>query len=367
MKKKKLLLLAGSILLILTLALSVSIPACAPAPAPAPAPSPTPAPAPTPSPIGPEEVLPSYVLKYQTGGVGDLPNNVASLRFMELVGEYSKGRITFEVFEGNVLADSYKMSELIMRDVFHISNASGSSEHDVRWNTLSVGGLVTTWDKARALLYPGSPMYDLWDEIGEDHNFKLIGGLLPTGFGGITLREGYRVEKLPEDAEGIKVRVPPLKNFEERFKALGFLTVPMPWAECYVGLQTGLIDGKTCTPAPEAWEMYRDVTAYFLYTKDYFEAMSSPIANRDWYYSLPLEDQEIFERAQTVTLKEWWPTAQQNEEYYLEKLEDYGIEVIGFTPEEYDSLERLIREGEWPVIEELVGKDYFDRMKAIVG
>ncbi|WP_028301389.1 TRAP transporter large permease subunit [Oceanospirillum beijerinckii] len=65
---------------------------------------------------------------------------------------------------------------------------------------------------------------------------------LSTGFGSVAIRKGVGEvpTNFPEDAKGIKMRVPPVPIGIERFKNWGFTAVPMPFAELYTALQLGM-------------------------------------------------------------------------------------------------------------------------------
>ena len=46
--------------------------------------------------------------------------------------------------------------------------------------------------------------------------------------------------------------------------------------------------------------------------------------------------------------------------------DDYGVKVVEFTPEQIDAYATFVRETSWPKLEELLGKDLMDGMRAEV-
>ena len=61
------------------------------------------------------------------------------------------------------------------------------------------------------------------------------------------------------------------------------------------------------------------------------------------------------------TEQEWsMGEGQAMETEYTQKMSDYGIEVIDFSPEEYDHLAKVVMEDVWPDCQSLVGKKLLD-------
>ena len=60
--------------------------------------------------------------------------------------------------------------------------------------------------------------------------------------------------------------------------------------------------------------------------------------------------------------------AEENERLYMQKLEeDYGVEVIEFTPEQVQAYADYVREVSWPAIEELLTKELMDGFRREIG
>ena len=78
--------------------------------------------------------------------------------------------------------------------------------------------------------------------------------------------KGSRKVRTPEDLAGVKLRMPGGESWQLLGRALGANPVPMAYAETYVGLQTGVIDGQD-NPLPNTRLMkFHEVTNQIVLT-----------------------------------------------------------------------------------------------------
>jgi len=52
-----------------------------------------------------------------------------------------------------------------------------------------------------------------------------------------------RALEIPTFPRTSKIRVPPIKSFEVTAQALGFLATPIPWADTFTAMQSGIVNG----------------------------------------------------------------------------------------------------------------------------
>jgi TRAP-type C4-dicarboxylate transport system substrate-binding protein len=80
------------------------------------------------------------------------------------------------------------------------------------------------------------------------------------------------------------------------------------------------------------------------------------------------EDREIVLQCFKDMSAESFNVAEANEAKYQKMLkDDYGVEVIVFTPEEVAVQAKFVRETTWPKLEEHLTKELMDNLKAEVG
>lgn len=267
---------------------------------------------------------------------------------------------------GGDLGDWASIFEQSMEGVVPMSLTFAASEFDPRLDLSWLGYVVDNWDDARKVYGPGGKMSGVYNEIMADLDLVVL-GTIPTGFGSVAIRND--VDKVPvnfpEDAKGIKMRVPPVPIGIERFKNWGFTAVPMPFSELYTALQLGTVDGRAFGPSVEIWQM-RDVLSAYILTRDYFEH-AFWVVNKSWLEDLPADEREKLLAAADATLNQIWDKAQAVDEGFLKQVRDAGIQVVELKPEQLAKAKQLLYTNEWPFMEEIVGPEIMGMMREIAG
>lgn len=267
---------------------------------------------------------------------------------------------------GGDLGDWASIFEQSMEGVVPMSLTFAASEFDPRLDLSWLGYVVDNWDDARKVYGPGGKMAGVYNEIMADLDLVVL-GTIPTGFGSVAIRND--VDKVPvnfpEDAKGIKMRVPPVPIGIERFKNWGFTAVPMPFSELYTALQLGTVDGRAFGPSVEIWQM-RDVLSAYILTRDYFEH-AFWVVNKSWLEDLPADEREKLLAAADATLNQIWDKAQAVDEGFLKQVRDAGIQVVELKPEQLAKAKQLLYTNEWPFMEEIVGPEIMGMMREIAG
>ncbi len=291
--------------------------------------------------------------------------HTSSQKFIE---ELKKNGSSLEVdyHPGGDLGDWTSQFEQAMQGVIPMTMAWGASEFDNRLDLSWLGYVVDDWESARKAYGPGGPMLDVYNKILADMDLVAL-GTIPSGFGSMTIRKGVGKvpTSFPEDAKGIKLRVPPVPIAVERFNNWGFSAIPIPFSELYTSLQLGTVDGRTFGPAVEIWQM-RDVLESYILTRDYFEH-AFWLVNKDWWDDLPKEEQQKVRAAADETLAWVWQEAEAIDNGFLEKVRDYGIKIVELSPEEQAKAKQKLYEKEWPYMEEIVGSEIMAKMRVIAG
>ncbi|MBN3562732.1 TRAP transporter substrate-binding protein DctP [Aliamphritea spongicola] len=291
--------------------------------------------------------------------------HMASETFIEEM-KSNNSELEVSYHPGGDLGDWASIFEQSMEGVVPMTMSFGASEYDPRLDLSWLAYVVDNWDDARKVYGPNGQMTDVYNEILGDLDLEIL-GTIPTGFGSLAVRKG--VNRVPtsflEDAQGFKMRVPPAPVAIERFKNWGFTAVPMPFAELYTALQLGTVDGRAFGPSVEIWQM-RDVLESYVLTKDYFEH-AFWVVNKSWMDSLPEAEQKKIRDAAEVTMTKVWAEAQSIDEGFLAKVQENGINVVELSPAELKKAKSIIYEKEWPFMEEIVGTEIMNKMRAIAG
>ncbi|MBA7655055.1 hypothetical protein ES703_62952 [subsurface metagenome] len=211
--------------------------------------------------------------------------------------------------------------------------------------------LVTSWQDGMEVYSPGGWMYELLKPGYADLGVELLGFSF-LGFDGYGSTKGPVIKPSDIADLGIKSRVWCTAD-RLLFNSLGG-TVSMPFCDLYTALETGLCHAQDNAPNA-TYDQLRDVTEYYTYIKWMFEVFPVMI-NKELYDSLTPELRTAVDECMAEALTEYNEKAMEADEEYMQKMEDYGIQVTRLTPEQ---LEPWIEAGRaiWPGLEEECGAD----------
>jgi len=169
------------------------------------------------------------------------PLHKAAMLFKKTVEEQTDGRLKIEVYPANTLGSTIEILESIQTGAVDM--------------TLNTTGQLLLWTKEAAALqlpfiYEGPEhVYKVMDGKGGEalaklaarKNFHIV-SYWDWGFRNIT--NNVRPIWKPEDVSGLKLRVPPEIPMEVCMKALGAIPQKIAWAELYMALAQGVVDGQ---------------------------------------------------------------------------------------------------------------------------
>jgi TRAP-type C4-dicarboxylate transport system substrate-binding protein len=199
----------------------------------------------------------------------------------------------------------------------------------------------------------------------EEQNIKLLAPWLNL-FGGISLKELPPSPGDPDVPKGIKIRAPAMKVFELMAENLGYLPTPIPWAEAFVALQSGIVDGVIGGGYESTWANFKDVVNYYLHYNSHLD-MYFWIINLDLWNSLSEEDQKILMDAGLELEKQRLAGAEADEGVFAQKLRDYGIETMTFSENELAKFTEKAHNNVWPAVKDDIGAEFMERLAAELG
>ncbi|RDW13769.1 TRAP transporter substrate-binding protein DctP [Paracoccus thiocyanatus] len=288
-----------------------------------------------------------------------------SERFMERLDELSGGSFAVDYHPGGDLGDWTSITEQVAQGAVQMTMTYNHSELDPRWDLSVLGYVASDWDAAQKIYGPGSVMEGVYAGIMNDLGMELL-GIIPTDFAGFIVRKGKAVPvNFPEDAAGMKMRVPGMPMAIERYNALGFSPVPMAFSEVHTALQTGAIDGRAYSPPVEV-PMFSDVLEAYVFTREHFEH-TFWVANKAWFDGLTDEQRGWLTEAADEAVSGSWELAQSQSAKWLAEIEAGGVDVVELTPEQQEKHRALVIEAEYPYMENIVGAEIMDQIRAAAG
>jgi len=280
----------------------------------------------------------------------------------EQLKERSDGRINIEIYPAGQLGDYSVVQERVGIGDVEMQLACLSTTMDKSLLIMVVPYIVSNWEEAGILYSPGGTLTKIIADLLEKQNIKLISGWA-CYFGGIVLSKLPPSPADPDVPKKMKLRVPPMKSFELVAKNLGYLATPISWADTFTSLQTGIVDGVIGAGAEGYYANFRDIVNYYLATNDNFQ-MWYLYMNLDLWNSLSKEDQQLIQEVGSELEKKRFVVAEEEEQASMQKLKDYGIEVITFTDEELERFAKKARENIWPQLREDIGPELIDKILA---
>ena len=177
----------------------------------------------------------------------------------------------------------------------------------------------------------------------------------------------YRGSKpilLPEDMNGVKIRVQSVPSDIAAFKAVGANVISMAWGEVASALQQGVIDAVE--PTPMSLDSAGMVEVIDQMTQiGYQYAFYILGANKAWWDGLSDEDRKAVEEALEVANSFNWENAEKENEAAYAKIRDSGKTIHKLTPEQLAQWKEKMRPVWDEFGRELVGEEVMKRLTEI--
>jgi TRAP-type C4-dicarboxylate transport system substrate-binding protein len=303
----------------------------------------------------------TYKWKISQGIAEDHPASARCKQFAKIVEEKSGGKMKLTYFPAGALGDWSEQIEANRMGTLEIGLNAGSTSYDPKTNLMFMPYLFSSWDEARAAIGSKGWLTPIFNELYSGIGLKVLGIYLNAWDGMAYTGRVKNLVKVPADAKGIKMRVPPIRIFEVYIPTLGFISTPVAYSETFTALQTGIVDARSACPAVEAYVM-RDAIDTYVLTKDAFEYWFLTM-NKDLWDSLSADDQAILTASADTVMAEQAVAAEKDEKDFMNKLAAAGVSVYEVSDSEWQASAKVVREQAWPVIEkELLGSELMGKI-----
>jgi tripartite ATP-independent transporter DctP family solute receptor len=251
------------------------------------------------------------------------PRHEAALLFAERVKAKTAGRIEVQVAHSAQLGDDAAMVTALRSGTLDMSaNSQGAMANVVpEYAALGLPFLFPDIQKAWQLL--DGP-------IGEDLAKRTAAkGMVVLGYWDNGIRHitnSKRPIKVPADVKGLKIRTPPDTMTVDIMQALGADTQQIKFAELYVALQQGVVDGQENPLANVASAKLYEVQKYLSLTGHKYEATPFVISKRSWERLSPA-DQKVFTEAAAEATQLQRKLSKEADDKLAAELKGKGIQV----------------------------------------
>ena len=305
--------------------------------------------------------------KSYTFKIGHIRPETASIhtdltRFCNEITKKTNGRIKFEIYPAAQLGDYTVVQERVSIGDVDMHIGPLGTAVDRRVNLFTMPYLVSNWEEARKVYGPDSVLTKHMTKILLEQDLQVIAGY-PVYFGGIITNVEVPDPGNPDVAKNIKIRVPPLKSYELTAEALGYLATPIPFADTFTAMQTGVVNGAIGAGAEGYYSNFRDIAKYYLRVNDHLEFWYLYM-NKQTYDQLSDEDKKVFTDVALDFQTKRWELAPNDTERYEKLLSDGGTKVVTFTDEELTKMKEKAQKTVWPSLEKDVGADILKEVAA---
>ncbi len=214
---------------------------------------------------------------------------IAAKKFKEVVEEKTGGKVTVELFAGEVLGSEQEMLEQVGSGALDMQLAGGSAMQNIipEYAVLALPFMVENYEEAYRTLDG-----EIGDELKEKAAAAGYKVIAHTDLGFVQITNNKRPLKTPDDLKGLKIRSPQEPTSVETFKQLGASVTTMAFTEVYMGLQQNVIDGQF-NPLDAIYENnFHEVQNYLTLTNHFYYHVNF-IMNLNLFESLDPELQQI--------------------------------------------------------------------------
>lgn len=187
--------------------------------------------------------------------------HITSENFGRYVAEGTKGQVTVDIKPASQLFNLRTAAEALQLGTLDLgwTDLGTHANWQPQFGFTSLPFLFTDYDHAKKVLYG-----KFGDQIAADIKSTIGNEVLGLGASGFRVFVSRREIKSADDCRGIKLRVPEIPVYIEMARALATNPTPIPAAEIYTALQTGVVDAmegpSDFNVANKLWEVAQHVT-----------------------------------------------------------------------------------------------------------
>ncbi|WP_409526638.1 TRAP transporter substrate-binding protein DctP [Nitrincola sp. MINF-07-Sa-05] len=293
-------------------------------------------------------------------GDRESPHGQAVKRISDIVAEQSDGRISMNVFYQGELGGPQELFDQLARGNIDLFLGWPQTSYDERLGVLTLPYLTLGWEEALEAYGKDGWISEVINPILSDMGLEYLGPF-PEGFGGIATAKSYATNF--EDARGIKLRSQPIFPLPQTIQAMGFQAVPIDWSEVYTSIQTGVVDGDSSNVIYWDYTYFNDLLDYFVHSKHNFSFYTF-LMNQNSWDALDDEDRKIIADAVEVVINQQFENARAEDEKWIQKAQEDGMEYIVPTDEEMSAWVERVRRDVWVQAEQSLGEDIMTAVRA---
>lgn len=298
-------------------------------------------------------------VKYATTVAPDHPNNLAALRFAEIVNRESKGQVKVEVFPAAQLGNEKELVENAMVGSINLFQVGPGalSLFQSEFGIMDCPYIFRDFDHMMKTA-KGAIGQELSAKIEKSRGIRVLS--LGFYYGARHLTTRNKAIKEPADLKGMLIRGPDQPIYLEAIRAMGATPTPVAFSDLYMALRQGVVDGQE-NPIPTIYSYkYYEAQKFLMLTGHMIRTIAVG-ANAKWYDGLPADVKQLFVRAMAESEKFNNDLVHRQETELLEKLKGLGMTVVQPNVEAFRSAAKDVPKK----FEDKWGKGLYERIVAV--
>jgi tripartite ATP-independent transporter DctP family solute receptor len=266
------------------------------------------------------------LVKYATTVAPDHPNNLAALKFAEIVNRDSKGQVKVEVFPAAQLGNEKELVENAMLGSINLFQVGPGalSLFQSEFGIMDCPYIFRDFDHMIKTAR-GEIGKELSAKIEKSRGVRVLS--LGLYYGARHLTTKNKAIKEPADLKGMLIRGPDQPIYLEAIRAMGATPTPVAFSDLYMALRQGVVDGQE-NPIPTIYSYkYYEAQKFIMLTAHMIRTIALG-TNAKWYDGLPADVKSLFARAMAEAEQFNNDLVHKQETELLEKLKGLGMTVV---------------------------------------
>ena len=287
-------------------------------------------------------------------------------RIKEELESKSDGRLDVTLYPSSQLGDYTLTFQELSEGTVDMALIPIPSEYDSRLEMNFIPYLVNDYAYMADAFGPDSYFCNKYTEIMSDLDIKWLGtyaeGMIGMGFA--SYPEGYNdVNDTSTAKANTLVRAPAIEVYNLVTQDMGYGATTIPYSDLYTAMQTGVCNGWIGGTPQLNYSDFRDVIKYYVPYNVFVENIGYMMSQKI-YDELPADLQELITQTFMNEALNSYETAESADGDAIQKMKDYGIEILELTDEELTAYRNHVGEVTWPKLTGNIGEDILNELIA---
>jgi TRAP-type C4-dicarboxylate transport system substrate-binding protein len=285
---------------------------------------------------------------------------------IEDIHKVSQGRIKIDFYPAAQLGSWEEAYGHLIRGTIDVASTNLTAPTwDPRLQALTMPCLYSDFEAAREAWSTGGFVYELAQDLDRQIGLMNLGPIIG-GWDTLVFAKPINFDPGDPDSDkkGTLIRYMGGSEVHRLYlERYGFAVTTVPWADLYMALQTGVVDGYVGGAAEDAWNTFRDV-AKSIYLNRYRVFGSAFLMNLDLWESLPPDIQDLVFSSFQKQSKAAFDRQLAKELEVVGAMKSAGWQVKETTKAEWDVLAGIAYAEVWPKLAPTIGRATTERLLA---